>query len=180
LVDCAQPRSWCLPGILAIVFAPRSPDWELPSLSAGLLIFGGGVAHLRLRMANAVRKGGMIWELLLGLLYIAGGRLCFGGIQSWVLVSLTLASLRISWSKPSLEFISGGSLGALRQVSGWLCSWDAYYHFDLGRNNLAPPGHSAPRGVNRNAGWNKHDLQRYGLRLMLSIAARKLIEKQAT
>ncbi len=36
-----------------------------------------------------------------------------------------------------------------------------YYHFDLGRNNLA---HLATqrRVGHRNAGWNKHDLQRHG------------------
>src|SRR5258708_8848608 len=102
-------------GILAIVLPPIA-GLGVTILVGWLLIFGG-VAHLVYGWQTR-EKGGMIWELLLGLLYIAAGvYVLWNPILG--LVSLTLGLAAYLVVEAILEFILAVRLRPA-PGSGWL------------------------------------------------------------
>jgi len=161
-----------LAGILAIVLPPIA-GLGVTILVGWLLIFSG-VAHLVYGWQTR-EKGGMIGELLLGLLYIAAGAyVLWNPILG--LVSLTLGLAAYLVVEAILEFILAVRLRPA-PGSGWLFV-DAIITLILAVIIWRTWPLSAAWVIGTLVGISM--LFSGMARLMLSIAARKLIEKQAT
>jgi len=159
-------------GILAIVLPPIA-GLGVTILVGWLLIFSG-VAHLVYGWQTR-EKGGMIWELLLGLLYIAAGvYVLWNPILG--LVSLTLGLAAYLVVEAILEFILAVRLRPA-PGSGWLFV-DAIITLILAVIIWRTWPLSAVWVIGTLVGISM--IFSGMARLMLSIAARKLIEKQAT
>jgi len=101
-----------LAGILAIVIPPAA-GIAITVLMGWLLIFSGG-AHFMFAW-HTRDTGGLLWELLLGILYIfVGGYLLLNPIAG--LVSLTLVLAIYLFAEGVLEFILSFRL---RPMPGW-------------------------------------------------------------
>lgn len=104
-----------LAGILAVA-VPQAAGIAVNILVAWLLVFSGG-AHLVFAW-HTRGAGGIIWELLLGILYIlVGGYLLFNPVAG--LASLTLALAIYLFAEAVLEFILSFRLRPM-PGSGWL------------------------------------------------------------
>jgi len=159
-------------GILAIVLPPIA-GLGVTILVGWLLIFSG-VAHLVYGWQTR-EKGGMIWELLLSLLYIAAGvYVLWNPILG--LVSLTLGLAAYLVVEAILEFILAVRLRPA-PGSGWLFV-DAIITLILAVIIWRTWPLSAAWVIGTLVGISM--IFSGMARLMLSIAARKLIEKQAT
>jgi uncharacterized membrane protein HdeD (DUF308 family) len=158
-------------GILAIVLPPIA-GLGVTILVGWLLIFSG-VAHLVYGWQTR-EKGGMIWELLLGLLYItAGVYVLWNPILG--LVSLTLGLAAYLVVEAILEFILAVRLRPA-PGSGWLFV-DAIITLILAVIIWRTWPLSAAWVIGTLVGISM--IFSGMARLMLSIAARKPIEKQA-
>ena len=104
-----------LAGILAIA-VPQAAGIAVNILVAWLLVFSGG-AHLVFAW-HTRGAGGIIWEVLVGILYIlVGGYLLFSPVAG--LASLTLALAIYLFAEAVLEFILSFRLRPM-PGSGWL------------------------------------------------------------
>jgi uncharacterized membrane protein HdeD (DUF308 family) len=159
-------------GILAIVLPPIA-GLGVTILVGWLLIFSG-VGHLVYGWQTR-EKGGMIWEMLLGVLYIgAGAYVLWNPILG--LVSLTLGLAAYLVVEAILEFILAVRLRPA-PGSGWLFV-DGIVTLILAMLIWRTWPLSAAWVIGTLVGIS---MVFSGMaRLMLSIAARKLIEKQAT
>jgi uncharacterized membrane protein HdeD (DUF308 family) len=159
-------------GILAIVLPPIA-GLGVTILVGWLLIFSG-VGHLVYGWQTR-EKGGMIWEMLLGVLYIgAGAYVLWNPILG--LVSLTLGLAAYLVVEAILEFILAVRLRPA-PGSGWLFV-DGIVTLILAMVIWRTWPLSAAWVIGTLVGIS---MVFSGMaRLMLSIAARKLIEKQAT
>jgi uncharacterized membrane protein HdeD (DUF308 family) len=159
-------------GILAIVLPPIA-GLGVTILVGWLLIFSG-VGHLVYGWQTR-EKGGMIWEMLLGVVYIgAGAYVLWNPILG--LVSLTLGLAAYLVVEAILEFILAVRLRPA-PGSGWLFV-DGIVTLILAMLIWRTWPLSAAWVIGTLVGIS---MVFSGMaRLMLSIAARKLIEKQAT
>jgi uncharacterized membrane protein HdeD (DUF308 family) len=159
-------------GILAIVLPPIA-GLGVTILVGWLLIFSG-VGHLVYGWQTR-EKGGMIWEMLLGVVYIgAGAYVLWNPILG--LVSLTLGLAAYLVVEAILEFILAVRLRPA-PGSGWLFV-DGIVTLILAMLIWRTWPLSAAWVIGTLVGIS---MVFSGMaRLMLSIVARKLIEKQAT
>lgn len=104
-----------LAGVLAIVIPPAAGITV--TIFVGWLLVFSGVAHLVFGW-HTRRAGGLVWELLLGVLYlVAGGYLLLHPVAG--LASLTLALAVYLFVEGVLEFFMSFRLRPMRG-SGWL------------------------------------------------------------
>lgn len=160
-----------LAGILAIVIPPAA-GIAITVLFGWLLIFSGA-AHLVFGWQTRT-TGGLVWELLLGLVYIAAGvYLLWNPVVG--MVSLTLALAIYLFAESIIEFILAVRLRPM-PGSGWLFV-DALVTLALAIIIY--------RTWPANAGWVLGLLVGISMlfsgvsRLMLSLAARRLASEMA-
>ena len=160
-----------LAGILAIA-VPQAAGIAVNILVAWLLVFSGG-AHLVFAW-HTRGAGGIIWELLVGILYIlVGGYLLFNPVAG--LASLTLALAIYLFVEAVLEFILSFRLRPM-PGSGWLL-FDGIITLILAIMIWRTWPSSAEWAIGLLVGVS---MLFSGIsRLMISLAARRLVAKLA-
>jgi uncharacterized membrane protein HdeD (DUF308 family) len=158
-------------GVLAIVVPPVA-GLSVALLIGWLLIFSGG-AHLAYAWRNRA-TGGLLWELLLGILYIfVGGYILFQPVAG--LASLTLALALYLFIEGILECILSFRLRPM-PGSGWLL-FDGIVTFILAIMIWTTWPSSSEWVIGTLVGISM--LFSGITRLMLSLAARKLLARPA-
>ena len=157
-------------GILAIGL-PLAAGIAVNIVVAWLLVFAG-VGHLWFAW-ELRRIGGMVWQLLLGVLYVGVGIYLLAHPVAGLL-TLTLAFAIYLFVEGVLELILAFQLPA-RQARGWLRA-GRHRHIDSGLPDLENLA-GEHRVGHRNARGNQHDFQR--LHAADAVAGRAQAGKQA-